>query len=153
MGIPLNRKMTVQEVLDQGEIKQELDRHMRSNWSGIPEDFKPVLDLRRPHSFQDLTKIVIRGLNNGSIEEITLKELNFLYLYCFVQDFYMFHKYERATKEEREWYAFPNDLTVFRKFSHSVDFNELVSWGIAYKHELSNYIEITRRAFIYGILD
>lgn len=146
--------MKLQEILNNKEVQKELDKHMRANWFGIPDDFSPVLDLSNPYSLQNLTKINIKGVNNYSNETITSKELNYLYLYCFVKDFHFFYKYERATEEEKYLcYSFPEDLPVFRKFSHYVDIEELEIFVLAYMDELENYINITGRDFIYLILD
>lgn len=146
-------KMSLQEILDQSEVQVELDRKMRSCWAGIPEDFKPALDLLKPHQFQDKTKINIKGVNNYSDEVITLKELNYLYLYCFVQDFFLFYNYERATAEERLFYGFPELLSTFVKFSYQVDPKELESFVQAYRSGLMDYVMLTGRDCLFAVLD
>jgi hypothetical protein len=145
--------MKLQNILDQDEIQKELDRHMRAGWAGIPENFKPTLNLLKPYALQDLTEVNIKGINNYSDEVITLKELNFLYLYCFVADFYLFYNYERASEDERQFYVFPEDLKIFRKYSKLVEIQELQNFLRAYKDELENYINITGRICLYSILD
>jgi len=145
--------MKLQEILNQTEIQQELDEHMRESWDGIPENFKPKLDLSKPYSLQDLTQVNIIGINNYSNETITIKELNFLFIYCFVMDFNLFYFYERAKPEEKWQYCFPTERKVFMKFSRLANIQELQWYARGYKDELENYINITGRRFIYSILD
>lgn len=145
--------MKLQEILNQVEIQKELDEHMRESWAGIPKNFKPKLDLRKPYSLQDLTQVSIVGINNYSNEIITIKELNFLYIYCFVMDFNLFYFYERAKPEEKWQFVFPTERKVFMKFSRLANIQELQFYVNAYKTELENYVNITGRRFLYSILD
>ena len=145
--------MELQDILNHGEIQTELDRKMRDNWRRIPEDFKPQLDLSHPHGLQDNTQITLRGVNSGCQEAITLKELNFLYLYCFVNDFLLFRNYSFATPEQRRFYFFPDELKAFMRYSRLANLNELQAFVEAYRDELANYANITGRLQLYSILD
>lgn len=147
------QKMNLQDILNRKEIQQELDQKMRDSWSGIPKGFKPILDLNNPYSLQDLTRINIIGRYNGSKASITLKELNFLYHYCFVIDFYFFYQYQRATTQHRKCFSFPMDLKKFRSFSLMADICALTLYVKLYQRELDNYINITGRNCLYLILD
>ncbi|MBL7554626.1 MAG: hypothetical protein JNM24_02305 [Bdellovibrionaceae bacterium] len=145
--------MALQDMLNHREIQRELDQKMRSNWEGIPKNFNPRLNLNQPHGLQDLTHITLKGVNNYSNEVITLKELNFLYLYCFVKDFKFFRNYALATPQERKFFIFPNELKAFMRYSVIADLDELDFYVRKYESELCRYTEITGRTQLYSILD
>lgn len=147
------RTMALAEIVNKGEVRNDLMKMIKNDWAGIPDNFFPTIDLNKPYNFKDLTKITLKGINNHSEEVISLKELNFLFHYCFVIDF-SFFVYKLVDVNPNNLYFLPDvELPAFEKYAHKVDLVDLERHVSNYTKELQNYINITGRTALLRLLD